>query len=79
MQTSLAGMLKEITQSGEGIMSCSVAKTSPLQLVFDGDSKVVLDKDVLVIPKSVTGLSKGATVYITPTGAGDKYMVLGRG
>ena len=60
-------------------MSCTVVKTSPLQIKFDGDSKVVLDKNVLVIPKNVTGLSKGSTVYITPTGTGDKYMIMGRG
>ncbi|MCR5790114.1 MAG: DUF2577 domain-containing protein [Lachnospiraceae bacterium] len=81
MQTSLAGLLKEIAQGavdGE-IMSCTVKKSSPLQLKFDGDSKIVLDKDVLIIPKNVTGLSKGKTVYITPTGNGEKYMVMGRG
>lgn len=80
MQNSLAGIIKKMAQdAGEGIMSCTVVKTSPLQLKFDGDSKVVIKKDVLIIPKNVTGLSKGSTVYITPTGNGDKYMVMGRG
>lgn len=80
MQNSLAGMIKQMVQDvGEGVMSCTVVKTSPLQLKFDGDSKVVINKDVLIIPRNVTGLSKGSTVYITPTGNGDKYIIMGRG
>ena len=39
----------------------------------------LLDKDVLIIPKSVTGLTAGSKVYITQAGAGGKFIIIGRG
>lgn len=81
-QVSLSGAVKQIAHDvsgGLGVMVCTVSKSSPLQLKFQGDTKTVLKKDNLIIPKHVTGLSKGKTVYVCPTGDGDAYLVLGKG
>lgn len=81
-QQSLAGMIKEISQragGGTNVMSCTVQKTKPLKLKFEGDTKVTLDKDSLIIPAHIKGLSKGKKVSVVPVGDGDSYMIVGRG
>lgn len=78
MAESLVGMLKEMTgQSGGGILTCSVIKSNPLQLQFQGDSSVVLTKESLIVPAHVS-LSKGDTAYVMKNG-GNSFFVLGKG
>lgn len=79
--SSLAGVLRNLAQevAGSNTIACTVAKTKPLTLKFQGDTKVTLDKDVLIIPKHVKGLSKGKTVYVMPSTSGSGYVVLGKG
>ncbi|MCR5824794.1 MAG: hypothetical protein K6G60_10225 [Lachnospiraceae bacterium] len=79
MASSFMELIKQVSHTGDDTIACTVSKTKPLQLKFQGDTKVVLDKDVLVIPKHVKGLSKGKTVYVMPSKDGAGYVVLGRG
>ena len=81
MADSLAGAIKDIAQraTASNTVACKVSKTKPLKLKVQGDKKVVLDKDCLVIPKHVKGLSKGKTVYVMPSTKGSGYVVLGKG
>lgn len=81
MEGSLLGMMKNVVGQtmGANIIACTVSKSSPLQLKFQGDNDVVLDKDCLIIPDHVTGLSKGKTVYVMPSNDGNEYFVLGKG
>lgn len=82
MQESFAGMIKQIAQDVGGrmdVISCTVASTKPLKLKFDGDAKITLDKENLVIPRHITGLRKGSKVNVVGTGDGDGYMIVGRG
>lgn len=81
-QESFAGMIKEIAQKTGGnlnVISCTVASTKPFRLKFDGDAKLTLDKENLVIPRHITGLKKGSKVNVVGTGDGDGYMIVGRG
>ncbi len=80
MSESLAGTIKQIIQNSSGsTIACTVSKTKPLKLKFQGDKKMVLDKDCLVIPKHIKGLAKGKTVYVMPNTGGTGYIVLGKG
>lgn len=78
---SLAGIIKEIAikTNNSNAIACTVSKTKPLKLKFAGNKKMVLDKDCLIIPKHVKGLSKGKTVYVAPSTKGAGYVVLGKG
>jgi hypothetical protein len=74
---SLTGIIKTIAKTScGGIIACSVIKTSPLQLRFQGDSDAVLTKEFLVIPSHVS-LKKGDTAYVMAYGE-NSYFVLGR-
>lgn len=78
MAESLVGMIKEMTgQSGGGILKCSVIKTAPLQLQFQGDSSVVLTKESLIVPAHVS-LVRGDTAYVMKNGE-NSFFVLGKG
>ncbi len=81
MQQSLFGFIKETAQNAtkREVLSCTVVSSDPLQIKFDGDASTLLDKEVLIIPKSVTGLTAGSKVYITQAGAGGKFIIIGRG
>lgn len=73
---SLLGMMKEVVQgSSPGILACTVSKTNPLQLKFQGDTKAVIDRDALIVPDHVR-LTKNCTAYLMQIG--DSYFVLGK-
>lgn len=78
MAESLVGMIKEMAgQSGGGILTCSVLRTNPLQLQFQGDTSVVLTKESLIVPAHVS-LVKGNTAYVMKNGE-NSFFVLGKG
>ena len=78
---SIAGLIREIGQNAkqDDVLVCTVTKTKPIQLKYEGDSKVLIDKDVLVIPKHVKKLKKGSLVLVHPTGDGERFFVIGKG
>lgn len=78
MSESFAGMIRKIAQdSNKGIFACTVVRTNPLQLKFEGDADAIFSKECLVIPAHVS-LSKGNTAYLMPYGD-NSYFVLGKG
>lgn len=78
MAESLAGMIKEMVRpSGGSIITCNVVRTNPLQLQFQGDSSVVLTKEILIVPAHVS-LVKGNTAYVMKNGE-NSFFVLGKG
>ncbi len=78
---SIAGLIREIGQNAkqDDVLVCTVTKTKPIQLKYEGDSKVLIDNDVLVIPKHVKKLKKGSLVLVHPTGDGERFIVIGKG
>lgn len=73
---SLLGMMKEVARgSVSEILACTVTRTNPLQLKFQGDTKTVIDRDALIIPDHVK-LTKNCTAYIMQSG--DSFFVLGK-
>lgn len=78
MSESFAGMIKQMVQeTNKGILTCTVVKTSPLQLRVQGNADTVLFKECLIVPEHVT-LAKGNTAYVMQSGD-NSYFVLGKG
>lgn len=77
---SLAGQIKSIAQKNrDNVFTCTVTRTSPIQLKYTADNKMVLDKAILTIPAHVKKLTRGSKVLVQPSGDGEKYIVLGKG
>lgn len=75
---SFVGMIKQIAQeSGNGILTCTVANKSPVQLRVQGNAEAVIFKEALIIPAHVS-LEKGDTAYVMRNGD-NSYFVLGKG
>lgn len=75
--TSLRQAIMECSGETMDIVAGKVTKGNPLKVTLTNNSKAIITGDALIVPKHVTGLSKGKELWLLPLRNGQKYFVLG--
>ena len=75
--TSIKQAIQKFSGENLNVVVGKVMKTSPLKVALVNDMKGNITEETLLIPKHVTGLSKGKELWLLPLRNGAQYFVLG--
>lgn len=75
--TSLKQAIQQISGETMDVVVGKVMKTSPLKVGLVNEMKGNITEEALLIPKHVTGLTKGKELWLLPLRGGAQYFVLG--
>ena len=75
--TSLKQAIQNFSGESLNVVVGKVMKTSPLKVALVNNMKGNITQEALLIPKHVTGLTKGKELWLLPLKNGAQYFVLG--